>query len=101
MQTERSVPSQGAHRIFKSPWDIELIAQCHLGVCRFNDFRRSLGISRQVLTQRLTDLVADGLLVRERYQQRPDRYEYRLTEKGRDLLPVLRAAKSWSDRWLT
>lgn len=93
------MPSQSTLRLFKSPWDIELIAQCHLGVCRFDDFQRSLGISRQVLARRLRELVADGLLVREQYQTRPDRYEYRLTEMGRDLRPVLQAARRWSERW--
>lgn len=93
------MPARHAFRLFDSPWDIQLMAQCHRGTCRFDDFRRTLGISRQVLASRLRELVADGLLVREQYQERPDRYEYRLTEMGRDLSPVLEATKQWCDRW--
>ena len=88
-----------ALNLFKSPWDPELIAQCWLGVCRFDDFQERLGISRQVLAQRLKELVAERILVREQYQSRPDRYEYRLTEKGSDLLPVFVAMMEWSERW--
>lgn len=98
-QPAPSASSRSTLRLFKSRWDIELIAQCHLGICRFDDLHRALGISRQVLATRLRELVADGLLVREQYQKRPDRYEYRLTEMGQDLLPVLEAVTRWSHRW--
>ena len=70
------------------------------GVRRFDDMQRSLGIGRNVLTQRLKRLVDEGMLDRVRYQEKPDRYEYVLTEKGRDFYPVLAAMITWGDRWL-
>ena len=87
--------------IFGSPWDIELIAQALTGVCRFDDFQRQLGISRKVLAERLKNLVTQGVMERRSYQNRPQRYEYLLTEKGRDLAPVLTAMATWSARWGT
>jgi DNA-binding HxlR family transcriptional regulator len=85
--------------LFRSHWHLELVAQSLLGVCRFDDFHEQLGISRQVLAQRLKELVAEEILVRQQYQSRPDRYEYTLTAKGRDLLPVLVEMTAWSERW--
>jgi len=61
---------------------------------------RSLGIGRNVLTQRLKRLVEEGMLDRVRYQEKPDRYEYVLTDKGRDFYPVVLAMAAWGDRWL-
>jgi len=93
--------SEAALHMFKSPWDVELVRQCHLGVCRFDDLVRALGISRQVLAHRLKALVSAGILTRQQYQSRPDRYEYKLTDKGLDFIPVLHAATRWSERWRT
>jgi DNA-binding HxlR family transcriptional regulator len=85
--------------VFTSRWDLELVAHAYLDVARFDDFQQSLGISRQVLAQRLRALVAEGILTREQYQSRPDRFEYKLTAKGGDLLPVVLAMLRWSERW--
>lgn len=85
--------------LFHSPWDLELVSQSLQGVCRFDDFRNKLGISRQVLAQRLKELVADGILTRQLYSSHPYRYEYTLTEKGHDLIPVLVEMLKWSERW--
>lgn len=63
--------------LIRSSWVLELIAQSLLGVRRFGEFQRNLGISRHVLAQRLRDLVAKRVLVRQHYRCRPDRYEYR------------------------
>ncbi|WP_182920394.1 winged helix-turn-helix transcriptional regulator [Nocardioides cavernaquae] len=89
----------GRVNVFASPWDVELVAESLLGIRRFNDFQAALGISRHVLTLRLRHLVADGVMTRERYQSGPDRFEYALTDKGRDLVPVLMAMRQWSARW--
>jgi DNA-binding HxlR family transcriptional regulator len=85
--------------LFGSSWDADLVAQSFMGVCRFNDLQQELGISRHVLTLRLKELVRDGIFFRVQYHRGPSRYEYKLTEKGRDLLPVLVAMACWSDRW--
>jgi DNA-binding HxlR family transcriptional regulator len=60
--------------------------------------RERLGISRNVLTQRLTKLVEAGVLEKQPYQDNPVRYEYLLTDKGRDLWPVLTSMRQWGDR---
>ena len=65
---------------------------------RFDDFQRNLGFARNVLTDRLARLVDDGILERGAYQERPERFEYRLTEKGIDLWPVLVSLMKWGDR---
>lgn len=85
--------------LFGNPWDADLVAQSFMGVCRFNDLQHELGISRHVLALRLKELVAEGIMARRQYHRGPSRYEYELTEKGRDLLPVLAAMACWSERW--
>jgi DNA-binding HxlR family transcriptional regulator len=86
--------------IFNRPWDLALVAQCYLGLTRFDEFQRRLGMSRKTLSQRLKSLVDDDILLREQYQSRPVRFEYRLTDKGRDLFPVLIEIKRWGELWL-
>jgi DNA-binding HxlR family transcriptional regulator len=81
-------------------WTILIIRDVFLGVRRFDDFQQSLGISRGVLTGRLKRLVEEGILERRRYQEHPPRYEYRLTDKGRDLWPMTIALLKWGDRYL-
>ena len=67
-------------------------------VRRFEDFQRNLGVARNVLTDRLGRLVEEGILQRVPYQERPARFEYRLTEKGIDLWPVMMSLLQWGDR---
>ena len=81
-------------------WTILILRDAFLGVKRFDDFQRSLGIARNVLNTRLQRLVESGLLERRRYQERPERFEYRLTEKGLDLWPAVVALMQWGDRHL-
>ena len=77
-----------------------ILREAFFGVRRFQELQTNLGISRSVLARRLESLVAHGILERRRYQLRPERFEYRLTDAGRDLYPVFLAMKSWGDRWL-
>src|SRR2546423_2074940 len=81
-------------------WTPLVLREAFVGVRRFDTMQHSLGIGRTVLTQRLKRLVDEALLDRVLYQQRPDRYEYFLTEKGRDFYPVLAAMIAWGARWL-
>lgn len=81
-------------------WTMLVIRDAFLGVRRFDDFQRSLGIARNVLTDRLTRLCDGGVLQRRRYQQRPERFEYQLTQQGLDLWPVLVSLLTWGDRYL-
>jgi len=80
-------------------WSLLIVRDAFLGVRRFDDFQARLGISRNILNQRLTKLVDEGILERVPYQDNPPRSEYRLTEKGRDLWHVLTAMRQWGDRW--
>lgn len=80
-------------------WTMLIVRDASLGVRRFDDFRERLGIARNVLAQRLAKLVAAGVLEKHRYQDHPPRYEYKLSDKGRDLWPVLTALRQWGDRY--
>jgi len=80
-------------------WSLLVIRDAFLDVHRFDAFQRRLGISRNVLTQRLNHLVANGVLTRVLYEEHPPRFEYRLTDKGRDLWQVVTAMRQWGDRW--
>jgi DNA-binding HxlR family transcriptional regulator len=82
-------------------WNLLILRQACLGTRRFDDFQQQLGIGRNILTIRLKRLVDEGLLQRQRYQDNPERFEYRLTQKGRDVYPILAAMAAWGDRWLT
>jgi DNA-binding HxlR family transcriptional regulator len=79
-------------------WTMLIVRDVFLGVRRFDQLQRRLRISRNVLTQRLDKLVADGVLDRVVYQERPRRHEYRLTDKGRDLWEILDAMRRWGNR---
>jgi DNA-binding HxlR family transcriptional regulator len=79
-------------------WSMLVIRDAFHGVRRFDDFQSRLGIARNVLAQRLTKLVDAGVLAKEPYQDNPPRYDYVLTDKGRDLWPVLTAMRQWGDQ---
>ncbi|MEU6926784.1 winged helix-turn-helix transcriptional regulator [Streptomyces sp. NPDC046631] len=81
-------------------WTLLIVRDAARGVHRFDALQEELGVSRKVLTERLRLLVDAGVLSREPYQDRPPRYEYRLTRRGRALLPVLIALQDWGDTWV-
>lgn len=81
-------------------WTLLLIRDLARGRHRFEELRAETGISRKVLTERLTMLTANGIVDKELYSRRPPRHEYRLTERGYGLLPVLVALQDFGDRWL-
>ena len=82
-------------------WTWLIIRDAFLGITKFIDFEQSLGIARNVLTDRLNRLVEEGIFERVLYQERPARYEYRLTPKGSDLFTALNALRQWGDQSLT
>jgi DNA-binding HxlR family transcriptional regulator/peroxiredoxin len=81
-------------------WELLIVRDLARGVDRFDQLAESLTISRKVLTERLTGLLDSEIIERSAYQERPTRYAYRLTPRGRALLPVLVALQDWGDRWL-
>ena len=80
-------------------WTMLIIREAFRGTRRFDAFQQRLGVGRNVLSNRLARLTADGIFERVLYQGAPDRYEYRLTEKGMDLYPVLLMLMRWGDRY--
>lgn len=80
-------------------WSLLILRDAFYGVSRFDDFQRDLGVARNILTDRLSKLVASGVLERVQYEERPPRFDYRLTRKGRELLPVLLTMMQWGDKW--
>jgi DNA-binding HxlR family transcriptional regulator len=81
------------------PWSPLIIRDIWVGLTRFDEIQRDLGISRKVLAERLKWLVAQGVLELHLYSERPPRHEYRLTQKGCELADVLLAISAWGDRW--
>jgi len=80
-------------------WSMLIVRDAFLGVTRFEEFQRRLGISRNILRTRLSALVEADVLVRVPYSQHPPRDDYRLTAKGRDLWPILTMMRQWGDRY--
>ena len=81
-------------------WTMLILRNAFMRIRRFEDFQANLGLTRHLLASRLKRLVSVGILSREPYQQRPVRYEYRLTEKGRALYPIIMALTAWGDTWM-
>ena len=82
-------------------WTLLIVRDAFLGLRRFEEFQESLSVARNVLTDRLNRLVDEGVLERVRYSERPERYEYRLTKKGRDLNVALAALRQWGDDYVS
>src|SRR5690349_8852205 len=82
------------------PWTLLILRDLFLGLRRYEELRRDLGVATNVLADRLDRLVSAGLAERHRYAERPVRHEYRLTDAGRDLYGVVLALMAWGDRHL-
>jgi DNA-binding HxlR family transcriptional regulator len=82
-------------------WTLLIIRDVALGLRRFDQLLESLGVASNVLTDRLSRLVEEGVLERVPYSERPERFEYRLTKKGRELSVALLALMQWGDRYLS
>jgi len=81
------------------PWSPLILRDVYVGISRFDDIQRDLGISRKVLTQRLAWLLDHGMLERRPYSERPPRFEYVLTDKGLAFCDVLILVTRWGDEW--
>ena len=92
----------GTLAVIGEKWSLLVLREAFLGTRRFADFQRILGAPKAVLTDRLTTLVASGVLARVPYQAEGERqrHEYRLTTKGIDLYPTLVALMQWGDKYL-
>lgn len=82
-------------------WTLMILRECFLKVRKFDDFQERLGIGRPILADRLQKLVSAFVLTKVAYQENPTRYEYRLTQKGRDLYPVIMGIVHWGDIYMS
>jgi len=80
-------------------WSLLIVLHAMYGTRRFVDFQQNLGIARNILCDRLARLLENGVLIKQDVGEHGTRYEYRLTDKGRDLFTVITALRQWSDRW--
>jgi DNA-binding HxlR family transcriptional regulator len=80
------------------PWSMLILRDAGFGKTRFDEFEESLGIAPNMLSRRLASLVEAGMLERQAYSEKPERFEYVLTPRGRDFQPVLVALKAFGDR---
>jgi DNA-binding HxlR family transcriptional regulator len=81
-------------------WTLLILREAFLGRRRFGEFQANLGIARNVLSARLRKLVEEGILERRPSSRDAREVEYRLTDKGRDVMPVLLALAQWGERWI-
>jgi DNA-binding HxlR family transcriptional regulator len=91
-------PVARALSIIGDRWTLLIVRDCFLGKSRFEEFQKSLGVTRHVLSARLKRLVEQGVLERNAYSQKPLRYTYSLSEKGRDFAPALIGLKDWGKK---
>ena len=86
--------------VFRDRWSFLILREGFYGVRRYGQMQRDLGIARNVLAERLKQLVADGLFERVRYRTDPDWYEYRLTERALELYPMIVGLMRWAETHL-
>lgn len=91
----------GALGLIGERWTLLIVRDAFLGLSRFDEFQRSLGVASNVLAARLERLTEEGILAKTPYQERPERFRYTLTPKGRDLFPVIAALMAWGDRYVS
>jgi DNA-binding HxlR family transcriptional regulator len=93
-------PIARALAVIGERWTLLVLRECFSGARRFEDFQRGLGISRTVMAARLGSLVDAGILERQAYRDRPERHEYVLTPKGKDLSDTMLVLAAWGNRHL-
>ena len=100
---DRGRPSMVAQtlKVIGDRWSFMVIREAFFGVRQFDQLQSKLGIASNILTDRLNRLVSEGVFDRRKYQDLPERFEYRLTDKGKDLYGPLMAMLRWGDRWLS
>ncbi len=99
MGAQRVDPFEAAVAEVGDEWTFLLTREAFFGARRFGDFLEHTSIPRSRLSERLARLVAVGVFDRLKYQSNPERFEYRLTEKGLAIYPVALALLAWGDRW--
>lgn len=99
--TDPDCPVLATARIVSGKWTLLVLRDLALGSCRFSQLQRSLaGISPRTLSQRLRALEDEGIIERVAHPDMPQRIDYLLTDKGRDLVPIVEAMRAYGLRWL-
>lgn len=80
-------------------WSVMVLRELHMGATRFEEIQIQTGATPQMLATRLKSLEAAGIIARHPYSEKPLRYEYRLTDKGKAFYPVLYALRAWGEEW--
>ncbi|MFD0344320.1 winged helix-turn-helix transcriptional regulator [Streptomyces sp. NPDC127117] len=96
----RPCSAAAALHVVGEKWALLAVREIFFGNHRFEAIARNTGAPRDRLAARLRSLEQAGVVERRPYNERPPRYEYHLTESGRDLAPVIRALLDWGDRWV-
>ncbi len=97
---EMNCPVARSLSIFGDRWTLLIIRNAFMRTRRFDDFQKQLGITRHLLSERLNRLVEHKIFEKVLYQEAPKRYEYKLTERGLALYPIILTLTSWGNRWL-
>ena len=92
-------PVARAESIAGDIWTVLVLRELFMGTHRFDEIQAMTGATPQMVAARLKNLESEGLVERQRYNERPARYEYHLTDKGRDFWPVLMALRAWGEKW--
>ena len=98
--SKQSCAIAGSLNIIGEPWTLLIIRDAFMGIARFEQWQERLGLARNVLAARLKHLVAHGVFEPKLYCERPKRYEYVLTDKGRDLKPILLNMMDWGRQYV-
>lgn len=89
-----------AMEIIGAKWTSLILKELYESPKRFCEFEQAIPkINPRTLSQRLDDLETHGIITKQRFNEMPPRIEYTLTEKGQDLLPVLKAMAAWGDKY--
>ncbi|WP_426036620.1 winged helix-turn-helix transcriptional regulator [Brevundimonas sp. DC300-4] len=99
IETDRAIIDRSTD-IMGDYWSWAVLAAAFFRLRRFDEIHEALGVATNILADRLKTMVLQGVLGKRLYQQAPPRFEYRLTEAGRDLYPIIMAMHGWSERWL-
>ena len=96
----RPCTAAAALEVVGEKWSLLVIRELALGVHRFDAIARNTGAPRDILTSRLRRLESAGVLEKRRYQEHPERFEYHLTQAGKELRPLLLSLAQWGERWI-
>jgi DNA-binding HxlR family transcriptional regulator len=100
LAAETQCPIARAGNIFGDVWSLLVLRELSAGNHRFDEIQAMTGATPQMVATRLKKLEMGGLVERKRYNERPARYEYHLTDKGADVFPILMAMRAWGEKWM-